>query len=107
MNGSNQNYTPPEYLRTGLDYGGYSARPGSRNGLSSLFPPPAVGPLVSLQHIDMLSKKVIGASYSIIYFQEHIRSVFFHMKQDRRGGDPDPRLLFGVSNPGGFLGISR
>ena len=99
MNGSNQNYAPPEYLRTGPDYGGYSAGPGSRNSLSSLFS--------VVRHIDMLSMKVIGASYWILYFQEHIRSVFFHMKQDRRGGDPDPRLLFGVSNPGGFPGISR
>ncbi|XP_071907163.1 uncharacterized protein [Coffea arabica] len=64
MNGSNQNYAPPEYLRTGPDYGGYSAGPGSRNSLSSLF---SVAP---------------------------------------RGGDPDPRLLFGLSNPSGFLGMS-
>ncbi|XP_071907162.1 uncharacterized protein [Coffea arabica] len=98
MNGSNQNYAPPEYLRTGPDYGGYSAGPGSRNSLSSLFS--------VVRHIDMLSMKVIGASYWILYFQEHIRSVFFHMKQAPRGGDPDPRLLFGLSNPSGFLGMS-
>lgn len=45
MNGSNQNNTPPEYLRTGLGYGGYTARPDSRNRMPSLFPPPAGGPL--------------------------------------------------------------